>query len=124
MRNKYCHLKDFVTDNSIDIFCTSETWLYDNDSAIVTALTPEYHVVHNVHRPDNNGGVVGCLINKSLQSKKQQTKCFKSFEFMDVQLSSERQKIIMNIFFRPPHGNFSFFQKIESLFLESETKRS
>ena len=25
--NKCCHLRDFVTDYSIDIFCMSEAWL-------------------------------------------------------------------------------------------------
>ena len=99
----------------------SETWLYDNDSAIISALTPESHVLHHVPRLDKKGGGVGCLINKSLQSKKRHTKCFKSFEFMEVQLSNERQKIILNIIYRPPHGNFSLFlQEIESLILESE----
>ena len=78
MRNKCCHLRDFVTENSIDIFCMSETWLYDNDSAIISALTPESRVFHHVPRPDKKGGGVGCLLKKSLQSKKQHTKCFKS----------------------------------------------
>ena len=72
----------------------SETWLYDDDSAIISALTPESHILHHVPRPDKKGGGVGCLITKSLHSKKQHTKCFKSFEFMGVQLLNERQKIV------------------------------
>ena len=94
VRKKCCHLRDFVTDSSIDIFCMPETWLYDDDSAILSALTPESHVLHHVPRPEKKGGRVGYLINKSLQCKKQHTKCFKSFEIMEVQLSNERQKII------------------------------
>ena len=38
----------------------------------------------HVPRLDKKGGGVDCLINKSLQYKKQHTKGFKSFEFMDV----------------------------------------
>ena len=60
--------------NSVDISCMSETWLYDDNSAITSALTPESHVLHHVPRPDQKGGGVRCLINKSLQSKKQHTK--------------------------------------------------
>ena len=70
----------------------AETWLYDDDSAIISALTPKSNVSHHVPRPDKKGSGVGCLINNSLQSKKQHTKCFNSFEFMGVQLSNERQK--------------------------------
>ena len=52
----------------------SETWLYDNDSAILSALTPDIHVLHHVPGPDKNGGGVGGLINKSLQSKNNRQK--------------------------------------------------
>ena len=48
----------------------SETWLYDNDSAIISASTPESHVLHHIPRPDKKGGGVGYLIKKSLQPKK------------------------------------------------------
>ena len=48
----------------------SETWLYDDDSAIISVLTSESHVLHHVPRPYEKGGGVGCLINKSLQSQK------------------------------------------------------
>ena len=75
VRNKCFHLRDFVTDNSIDIFCMSETWLYDDDSAIISALTPESHVLHHVTRLDEKGGGVSCLINKSNQNKRNQNNC-------------------------------------------------
>ena len=47
----------------------SEPWLYDDDSAIISDSTPESHVLPHVPRPYKNGGGVGCLIIKSLQSK-------------------------------------------------------
>ena len=65
MRKK-CYLRDFVTDSSIDIFRISDTWLYDDDSAIISASIKK-------------GGGVGCLINKSLQSKKTTYKIFQVF---------------------------------------------
>ena len=57
----------------------SETWLYDYDSAIISSLTPESHVLHHVPRPDKKGGGVGCLIDKSLQSKKTAYQKFQVF---------------------------------------------
>ena len=44
MRNKCCHLRDYVIDKFIDIFGMSEALLYDDNSAVITALTPEYHI--------------------------------------------------------------------------------
>ena len=48
MRNKCCHLIDFVIDKSVDIFCMSETLLHDDDFA----STPETNDLHHVLRPD------------------------------------------------------------------------
>ena len=119
VRNIFCHLRDFVIHNYIDIFCMSETWLYDDDSGFIIALTPELHVLHHVPRPNKKGCGVGCLINKSLQSKKHPTKSFKSFECMEVQLSNERKKVRLNIICRPLQGNFSLFLlEIESYLRE------
>ena len=36
----------------------SETWLYDDDSAIISDLTPESHVLHHVPRLNKKGGGV------------------------------------------------------------------
>ena len=58
----------------------SETWLYDDDCAIICALTPESHDLHQASLPDKKSGGVGSLKNKSLQSKIQHTKCFTFFE--------------------------------------------
>ena len=79
-------------DKSIDIFCMSETWLYDSDPAIISVLTPKSYVLHQVSCPDKNAGGVGYLINKSIQSKKEQAKGFKSFKYMEVHISNERKK--------------------------------
>ena len=64
----------------------SETWLYDDDSAVISASTSKSRVLHHVPRPDIKGGGVGCLIKKSLQTKKQHTNSLKYFECMEVQL--------------------------------------
>ena len=72
-------MRNFVIDLSHVIFCMPETWLYYDDSAIISVLTPESHVLNHVPRPDQKGGGVGWLINKSIQSKKPNTKSFESF---------------------------------------------
>ena len=62
----------------------SKTWLYNDDFAIICALTADSHVLHQDPRLDTKDVGVGCLFNKSLQSKKQRTKNLKSFEYMEV----------------------------------------
>ena len=43
---------------------------------------------------------------------------------MEVQFLNERQKIILNVMYRPPHGNSSLFlQESESIIVEREAKR-
>ena len=72
-------------------FCRSETWLYDDKSAFICALTPESYALHHAPRPDKKGSGDGCFINKLLKSEKRNEKSFKSFECMEVQLSHERK---------------------------------
>ena len=40
VRNKTCLLLDFVTDNEINIMCVTETWIKENESAVIAALVP------------------------------------------------------------------------------------
>ena len=86
LKNKCCRQRDIVIENSIDMFCMSETWLYDDDFDFLRALTPDFNVLHHVPSPDKKVAEVGCLINKSLQSKRQHTKSFKCSECMEVHI--------------------------------------
>ena len=120
MTNKCCQLGDFEIDNSVDIFYMSETWLYDDDPVIMSALTLESHIFHYVPHP--NKKVVELVVsNKSLPSKKQHIERFKSFKCIEAQFWNERKKVILNVINRPPDGDFSLFlQESESLILQSE----
>ena len=121
IRNKACHIRDFVIDNDIDMFCITETWLSDNDSAIIAALTPESHILQHLPRSDKKGGGVGCIASKSLRRIKQINKKFDTFECIEIQISSERKRVSLNIIYRPPKTNFSIFlQELESLILDNE----
>ena len=41
LRNKCCRLRNFAIENSVYFFCMSKTWLYDDNFAIISALTSE-----------------------------------------------------------------------------------
>ena len=116
----FCHPRDFVIDHSIDIFCMSETWPYDNHSAVISALTPESHVLHHVTRPDKEVvQFVASLTNDYYLETAD--KRFQVFRMYGSSIIKWEKKVIMNLLFRPLRGNFSLFlQEIESLILESE----
>ena len=98
VRNKCCHLWDFVKDNFVAFFlCMSETWLYDNDSAFISASTPESRVLHPVPRPDEKGGGVAC-------------KKFQVFRVYGCSIIKWEKKSFVTL----------FLQETESLILESE----
>ena len=97
MRIKFRNLKDILIDDSIDLFCMPETWLYNNKSGIISDLTPKFHVLHHAPSPDKKGDGVGCLISRLLQTIIQHTKSLKSFECMEVQLSNERKKSFLTL---------------------------
>ena len=110
--------KDFVIDKSIDLICMSETLLNDIDSAFIIPLTPESTFYITFLAPIIKvAELVASLTNHySLGNSSQ-----KAFESMEVQLSIERKKFILNVIYRPPHCNFSLIlQETESLTLESE----
>ena len=44
--------------------CNRQFCWYEDDSAIISALTPELHDLHHVLRPDKKGDGVGCLIRQ------------------------------------------------------------
>ena len=57
----------------------SESWLYDDNSAVVSVLSPETYVLHHIPRPDIKLCGVCYLIKKSIQSKKTAYKMFQVF---------------------------------------------
>ena len=73
-------MRDFVKYNFIDMLCIPETWLDDDNSAIICAQTSEPHILHHVPGRDKNGGGVGYLITISLNLKNniQQISCHSS----------------------------------------------
>ena len=63
VRNKTNILRDYITDNFIDIFCLTETWLNEKETAVISEFVPETHVFHHFPREGRGGGVGVVLAN-------------------------------------------------------------
>ena len=92
VRNKTCIIRDYITENHIDIFCLTETWLNKNDNAVIAEFVPETHVLHHSPR-EGRGGGVGVVINRKFQGVKSKTKKYQYFECLELSLN-HRNKLV------------------------------
>ena len=78
VRNKCCHLGVLVIESSAVIFCMSETCLYDDDSVLLSVLTPEFHILHHAPHPVKKVVELAASLKNHYNLKKQHIKSFKS----------------------------------------------
>ena len=109
VRNQTNDLRDYVTENNIDIFCLTETWLKTNETAIISELVPETHTFHHFPREARNGGGVGIVLSKSFRSIKSNCRKYDYFECIQVDFSHKNKKLCIYVIYRPPNPNFSQF---------------
>ena len=120
VRNKTCLLRDFITDNKIDIMCVTETWIKENETAVIAALVPETHLF--CHNPRDGGyGGVGMIFNRKLGGPKSVRVTFDSFECLEVCMCIDNRAVAIYVIYRPP-GSLSsvFLSEFESFLLEAQ----
>ena len=61
VRNKTSEVLEFMDDNHLDILGICETWLNDDDSAVIGELPQNRYKLEHVPRPTRRGGGVGLL---------------------------------------------------------------
>lgn len=119
MRNKTIVLRDYVTDNCVDIFCLTESWVKETETAIISELVPETHVFHNCSR-EGRGGGVGIILSKFLQGIKSVGLKYLHFECIQVHFTHRNTKIYIYVIYRPPSSVFSeFLMEFEGFLMES-----
>ena len=69
IRNETYSLRDLITDEKIDLFLFTETWLTRDDGAVLQELIPETHYFVQLPR-DSRGGGVGIVICKYIKTIK------------------------------------------------------
>ena len=91
-RGKAIALCDFVKEEKINMFAITETWLTNSDRdaralAIINEALPNFDF-HHVPRASSSGGGVGFLVHKGFDVNIQPQVKVKSFEYMDISVSS------------------------------------
>ena len=66
--NKATSLCEYVTENNLDIFAMTETWLKPIDQSVIAELIPPGYILHNVDRINGRGGGVAILHRENLKS--------------------------------------------------------
>lgn len=107
--NKVTSLCNLIIDQHMDAMAITETWLKgdDSDDCILADLhtsLPDFAFYH-CPRNKGKGGGVGFLIRKSFDVKLNDSGNLRSFEFIDLNISSSKSTIRMIGLYRPPPNN-------------------
>lgn len=103
---KIASICDFVVHNHIDILGLTETWLNGNscDNQIIAELldTLKDYVFHHLPRTHTSGGGIGFLLRKGFNVKPNVVTNFKSFEYIDLNVTSQNSSFRLITLYRPP----------------------
>ena len=77
VNRKELFIKDYVSENDIDILAITETWLQENNNDFsIAEMCPIRYQFHHVTRKNTRGGRFGLLLKKHIKVKKQSQKEF------------------------------------------------
>ena len=83
--HKAIAISEYITDNNIDIFVMTESWMLKNNDSnrvIIDNLVPQgYKIIHNPRSKDK-GGDVGMVFKNTLYLQMQQSTSYLSFEYV------------------------------------------
>ena len=97
VRNKAETICDYITERDFDVICLTETWLSENDDAVIHALTPDGYNFHHLPRPTRQQS--RCDVYKpSFHLCSTTPKPSQSFEGPEVVLRHVRVASIVRVF--------------------------
>lgn len=105
-KDKSTSLCDFVISHQLDVLAVTETWLTGDDRdhrtiADINNTLPNYVFRHSPRLHSRAGGV-GILVRNGINIKLHENHAFKSFEHIDLTLSSLSSSFRLLIIYRPP----------------------
>ena len=103
VRNKTTEVTDFMLDNHLDILGICETWLSEDDNAIIGQLAPTGFTFKHVPRISRRGGGVALLFRSELHVDVTcSLSSYQSFEFIEGNIISGLESIRLVVIYRPP----------------------
>jgi exonuclease III len=107
IRNKALMTMDLTLEHDLDVVAISETWLREEESAVVAEIKPPgydfYHVARQTIEdgPARRGGGVGILIRSSLKHEVIQRRRYDSFEAIEMMIRCGNNSIRLINIYRP-----------------------
>ncbi len=97
-------IHDLILESKADITMLTETWLYDHgDEVFIRDMTPSGYTLHSFPRSGSRGGGIAFVIKDNLSSVVLfRPLDFKSFEGVEMKLSTKRVSTVFICLYRPP----------------------
>ena len=107
IRNKTDLLIDHLIDGDTDLLAITETWLSpgETDAKTIKDATPDGYTFAHVPRKNRRGGGIGFLYRSTFTVTHNRKQAMRTFEFMDIDVSSPNTYIKLIIVYRPPPSN-------------------
>ena len=107
IRNKTDLLIDHLIDADTDLLAITETWLSpgETDAKTIKDVTPERYTFAHVQRKNRRDGGIGFLCRSTFTVTHNRKQAMRTFEFMDIDVSSPNTYIKLIIVYRPPLSN-------------------
>ena len=104
IKNKSAEFVDYVTSCKADLFALTETWLSENDDAHRAEITPTGFKLIDHSRKNRRGGGTGLIFRGILNVEKVAARDLRSFEYLELIVSSGTFKFRLVILYRPPYS--------------------
>ncbi|XP_041464616.1 uncharacterized protein LOC121415481 [Lytechinus variegatus] len=105
VRSKSASLLDFVCESKADLYAMTETWLTDNDSAIIHDIIPDGHRFVHCPRTVRRGGGTALLFKDNLDVHQVLAGEKRSFEFACYHISLKSFQLKLINIYRPPYSD-------------------
>ena len=123
---KTMRINDFIEENDLDVLALTETWLDsgDKDNYWCGEITPSGYHLHNVPRENRTGGGVAVVVRSGFTTTQQRVLDYKSFELIELVISSKKDSVRMCVVYRPPSSKKHEFIEQFHDYMDSQVSSS